>query len=351
MVTEAPAQQAPRAKVNVDARGGVHLPAMTVPFSNLASLQALTAFVERQKFNKIYEGMSALPVTQQRQLFDDYFKPIVKRVNLLYPVDTVRQTMAGVETEIYTPKEGVAARNGKRVLINLHGGGFIFGAGSMSALESIPLASVEKIKIVSIDYRLGPENQYPAASEDVAAVYKELLKSYLPRNIGIYGCSAGGLLTAEVVAWIQKEKLPAPGAVGIFCAAAAGWTAGDSDSLALPLSGFTTSPDYGAPPHPEVGNAPYFKDADLSDPLVLPIRSATVLAKFPPTLIITSTRDPALSPAVYTHTRLTQLGVDAQLNVWEGLFHGFFATDPDLPESKEVWHTVSTFFDKHLGSN
>jgi epsilon-lactone hydrolase len=73
------------------------------------------------------------------------------------------------------------------------------------------------------------------------------------------------------------------------------------------------------------------------------------MAKFPPTLIVTSTRDGAMSPAVFTHTQLVKLGVDAELHVWEGLVHGFFTSQPNLPESREVWDVVIRFFDKHLG--
>jgi monoterpene epsilon-lactone hydrolase len=73
------------------------------------------------------------------------------------------------------------------------------------------------------------------------------------------------------------------------------------------------------------------------------------LTRFPPTLIITSTRDTALSSAVYTHSQLVKLGIDAELHVWEGVLHAFFTTNPDLPETREAWEVVTKFFDKHLG--
>ena len=159
-----------------------------------------------------------------------------------------------------------------------------------------------------------------------------------------------GVLTGEATAWIAKENLPAPAAIGIFCGSAAGWIGGDYGTIGLPLEGVNSSPKYSAPPHPSVGNVAYFSDADFNDPLVEPIRSQAVLAKFPPTLIITSTRDTALSAAVYSHTQLVKLGVDAELHVWEGMLHGFFTYQPDVPESKEVWDVVTKFFDNHLGT-
>jgi acetyl esterase/lipase len=62
--------------------------------------------------------------------------------------------------------------------------------------------------------------------------FRQLLKHYPPRNIGIYGCSSGGMLTAEAVAWFQKEKLPRPGAIGLFCSS----TNGLADSPLAPIS-------------------------------------------------------------------------------------------------------------------
>jgi acetyl esterase/lipase len=330
--------------VTVDPDGAVHVPALTVPFSSFASPEFKTSFL----YYLSHPWPKTASIDAFRAAVAAYNQPYLDRAKQLYPVTSTSQTIGGVPTDVILPVGGVSPRNRDRVLINLHGGGFMFGAGIIGALESIPVASLGRIKVVTVDYRQGPENKFPAASEDVAAVYRALLKTYKPRNIGIYGCSAGGMLTAEAVAWFQKENLPMPGAVGIFCASAGGWSGGDSAIVAPVLDGVPASPGSLAPPHPSVGNVPYFSDADFDDPLVAPIRSPAVLAKFPPTLVITATRDFALSPAVHTHATLVKLGVDADLHVWEGLDHSFF-TNPDLPESREVWDVVVKFFDRRLG--
>ena len=105
--------------------------------------------------------------------------------------------MGGIVVDVVTPAEGIAPENADRVLINLHGGGFVTGARSASLVESVPMAALMRIKVISVDYRMGPEHQFPAASEDVAAVYRDLLKQYDADHIGLYGCSAGGLLAAR----------------------------------------------------------------------------------------------------------------------------------------------------------
>ncbi len=74
-----------------------------------------------------------------------------------------------------------------------------------------------------------------------------------------------------------------------------------------------------------------------------------VLAKFPPTLILTGTRDSSMSNALVTNMRLLDAGVDTQLLVLEGIGHGEFNTLPGTPEATQTFTQIWRFFDKHLG--
>src|SRR6202008_4755760 len=140
---------------------------------------------------------------------EKYTLPDVEAAKKRYPVDIAPKVIAGVKTRIITPKGG--EKNAARVLINLHGGAFNRCADGCALVESIPIASVGRFKVITVDYRQGPEHVFPAASEDVAAVYQELLKTYRPENVGVYGCSAGGALTAQFGAWVVAKGLPTPG--------------------------------------------------------------------------------------------------------------------------------------------
>src|SRR5256885_9278816 len=135
----------------------------------------------------------------------------------LFPVNIQEQTIGGVRCDVITPLE-TPDSNRNRVLINLPGGGFTSDSGSL--IEGVPIANLAKIKVVSVYYRLAPENPFPAAVDDVVAIYRELLKTYKPRNVGIFGTSAGAILTAEVTVRLKQLGLPLPGALGIFSALA-----------------------------------------------------------------------------------------------------------------------------------
>lgn len=252
-----------------------------------------------------------------------------------YPTDMEVRHIGGVYTEVFTPLDGVSEKNKDRVLINLHGGSFIGGERSGSHLESLPICSVGKIKVVSIDYRMAPEHQFPAGSDDVLSVYKDLLGSYKAEKIGIYGSSAGGLLTAQSLARFQTEGLPAPGGAAMLACGAYYWLDGDSGTTAS-LGENLYSSDL------------YFKGVEANNPLAFPGHSADFIRNFPPSLMIASTGDFALSSVIQTHSQLKRQGVETDLHIWEGLDHVFYFC-ADLVESLEVYEVVTEFFDGHLG--
>lgn len=334
------------APVRVDPDGTVHAPAMSVPVSGLLSPEAKAYMADHLR------QMQQPELLAQKNGVPVFMEPYLARQRILFPHDKTDTKLGGVHVYDYAPKSGVAAKNRNRVLINLHGGGFMGCFPGCAELESIPLTALGQIRVVAVDYRQGPEHRFPAASEDVAAVYRELLKTYPAQNIGIYGCSAGGMLTGMSVAWFQAHGLPRPGAIGIFCAGAtlsSSGFGGDADFFTGPLGDARPPAPYPpAKPASDSSGLPYLAGASVKDPLVSPAVSDAVLGQFPPTLLITATRGFELSSAVYTHTQLVRLGVEAELHVWEGLFHGFFY-NADVPESRQAYDVMLKFFDKRLG--
>jgi acetyl esterase/lipase len=327
----------------IEADGTVVVPSYRLPPSPYMSPEARKALpraVSEDGDNSWAEKMTNGTASVQRHTTTQ--NPTwIQHIRDLYPVNTEEVTIAGIHAYRVIPLGGVPEHNRGKILINLSGGGFVSASAADGGLnESIPVAALARMEVVTLDYRQAPEAKFPAASEDVAAVFRSLLKTHQAKNIGIFGCSAGGLLTAQSLAWIDKEHLPMPAAAGIFCASADARWGGDSWSWQKPMLGLATPPS--------LDERFYYGDHDLADPLMSPMESLAILSRFPPTLFITGSRAPELSSAINTHRLLTKVGVDADLHVWDGMGHAFFG-NVDLPESKEAFDVMARFFQAHLG--
>jgi epsilon-lactone hydrolase len=277
---------------------------------------------------------------QRRAGTDAWRKRGSAEARKLFPANVEETMMAGVRTDIITPLEMPQANRG-RVLINLHGGGFNADSGSL--IEGVPIANLAKITVVSVYYRLAPENPFPAAVQDVVAVYKDLLKTYQPRNIGIFGTSAGASLSAETVAQLKKSGLPLPGAVGMFSIHPDYSRVADSQQI-FTLGGFDGGLKPMDPNHPP--DDAYVASTDRKDPILSPIFSD--LKGWPPSLLVTGTRDLLLSDTAMFHLALVKAGNDAQILVYEAMPHAFWYHF-QMPETREVLGLMAKFFDAKLG--
>ncbi len=301
-----------------------------------------TISLEAQKMLARVESDAAVPQTleERRTGTDKWQAGVGEQSKRLYPVNIASDIVAGIPVRVITPLT-IAADKRDRVLINLHGGGFNSDSGSLS--ETIPIANLSGIKVISVLYRLAPEHPFPAGLDDAVAVYKELLKTYRPEHIGIYGTSAGAILTAEVTVKLKQLKLPLPAATGIFSGLGDFSQVGDSIAL-FALNGFSGHLE---PPKPGERETEYFSaSTDPKDPVLSPLYAD--VTGFPPTLFISSGRDLLLSGTTILHRAYVRAGVDAQLVVFEALPHAFW-NNPALPESKEADQLMATFLAKHLG--
>ena len=328
--------------------GAVDVPAFSLPFSSYASQPARADMADKferlGRFNvALTEAMAAAggrhPILTLREVSDRIlFQPFLEAQRRRYAVAMTEERLGGVEVQVFSPEEGLDARNKDRVLVNLHGGGFMIGWPILSQVESIPISAAGRIKVISVNYRQFPEAMFPAATEDVAAVYQALLERHAPEEICVYGGSAGGMLAGQTMAWLRSHDLPPPAAIALLSASLDPVFLGDS---AYVTPGFGS---YIAAPTSEAIAMPYFSQADASDPHVSPMTSEETLAHFPPTLLVTSSRAAEMSAATASHLALLKAGADARLAVWDGLDHTFMY-NPALPESQDCYDMVVKFFE------
>ena len=92
----------------------------------------------------------------------------------------------------------------------------------------------------------------------------------------------------------------------------------------------------------------YFTGIDTNQFIVNPTLDEELLAKFPPTIFFTGTRDMAMSGAAYSHWKLLKVGVESDLLIFDGMYHGAM-TNPDFPEHRDGYKIAASFYDKHLG--
>lgn len=325
-----------------ETRDAVTVPTFTLPDSNQLSPEALAVLNRMDAARAPAEVNGHLD--RQRAFYGKWNDDRLAEMNRLFATRVARTKLGGVTVDVVDPAAGVSPRNRGRVLINVHGGAFMWGSGSGALVEAIPIAATMGVRVVTVDYRLAPEHRYPAASEDVAAVYRALLRTYHAANIGIYGCSAGGVITAQVTAWLPAHGMPRPGAIGTFCGTGAPYS-GDSPYLSAAIG---DGKPLASPRLPDMIPSAYMAGVPDSDAVAYPLLYAGAIKAMPPTLLLAGGRDFAASALTLAHRKLAAAGVDSELYLFDGLPHAFFMW-PDMPESTEAYRLIARFFDRHLG--
>jgi epsilon-lactone hydrolase len=250
--------------------------------------------------------------------------------------------IGGVKAFIVTPKT-LPEANRNRLLVHVHGGGYVFAPGEAALPEAVMIAGFGGFKVISVDYRMPPDFPYPAAMDDAMAVWKAAVTMADPKNMAILGTSTGGGMTLAMVLRAKAEGLPLPAAI----APGTPWSdltdTGDTyrsnewlDNILVSWDGW-------------LGRAAklYAAGHDLRDPQLSPIYGD--FHGFPPTILTSGTRDLFLSNTVRTHRKLRRAGVEAELNVYEGQSHAQYMGNVDAPETREAFTDIARFFDAHLG--
>lgn len=330
----------PQRTPHVCANGDVTTGSLRIPYSSFASDEARRTFLTGLQPPP---PESANDITALREHFVAFNDWLRDQMLATFDVTIEATSIGGVRVQRVSPTK---RRDGDcRVLVNLHGGAFMWGSGSGALVEAIPIAATSGLPVIAVDYRLAPEHRFPAASDDVQRVYEALLTTTAADSIGFYGCSAGAILAAQSVAQCLRSGLPAPGSIAMLGGTGL-FPAGDSSVTAPALCG-EAAPLRDDAPVPAL--LPYFDGVALDDPHVMPGLDPHLVSRLPPSLLIAGSRDFALSSMTTMHRRLLSQRVHAELVVFDGLWHAFHIF-PHLPESREVYGLLGDFFHRTLAT-
>jgi acetyl esterase/lipase len=261
--------------------------------------------------------------------------------------DRVAELAVGVElidvdgVRVYEIVPHDFADDDTRVFLEIHGGGFVMGGGDCCRIMALSSLRQSGVRMWAVDYRMPPDDPYPAALDDCMTVYRALLRAHRAEDIIVGGGSAGGNLAAALVLRARDEGLALPAAAVLLTPAVDLTDAGDSFATNAGLDPVLR------PSSTAAFTALYAGGHDLTDPHVSPL-FGDFSKGFSPSILTTGTRDLFLSNTVRLHRMLRNAGVEADLHVQEAAGHGgFFGM---APEDDELAELVRGFVDAHWPS-
>lgn len=227
-----------------------------------------------------------------------------------------------------------------RVLLYLHGGGYVVGNINDYKMICGQMADILKTNLLIPEYRLAPENPFPAAVEDVKAVYRWLLEQgFQPANIVIAGDSAGGGLGLAAVLSLRDDGNPLPAAVVCLSPWADLTLHGESHQAKAGKEAMLTSEGL------REWAAHYAGAESPTHPLISPVYAD--FRGFPPLLIQVGSEEILLDDARMVAEKARAAGVDVTLNIWQGMWHVWQMLSEFVPESKAAVEEIGRFLDSH----
>ncbi len=326
-----------------EAREGVRIEARMVPFPGSISPQArahLASLVDPDGFPFLLHQES--PAADDTAGWAEAKEAVSGMIaHMLAPmvaecrsqVETI--DLAGTVTYLATPADAGAD---DRAYLDIHGGGLVHGGGEPCRLGARIQADRLGVRCYAVDYRMPPEQPYPASLDDCVAVYRALLDRYAPENIVVGGGSAGGNLAAALVLRARDEGLPMPAALVLITPELDLTESGDSFETNRMVDVMLPAPLMGT-------NLLYAAGQDLAHPYLSPL-FGDFSKGFPATFLQAGTRDLFLSNTVRMHRALRRAGIPVELHVFEGMPHGGFM---NAPEDAELNAEVRRFVDESWG--
>ena len=229
-----------------------------------------------------------------------------------------------------------------KLLVYTHGGAYALFSASSTLVCAVPVAAETGYRILSIDYTLAPQAKFQTITDQVISVFEAIYRKHQPKDVALYGDSAGGGMAAGTVLKMRDRGLDLPAAVILWSPWSDITEVGDTYQtlreadpvLNYPLALKNAAGAY-APPE------------DQKHPYVSPVYG-DYSKGFPPTLIQAGTKETFLSNAIRHYQAFDQAGIPVKLDLYEGMWHVFQAFPWWLPESKLARQKVGRFLKQNL---
>lgn len=314
----------------------LHVPARHIPVPTSISAEA-QAMLAIGYVGPVPEHPALGDLEGWKTLIGEAEAFVLQMVGDLPTVDAEVEELDIGGATVFDIRPADVAPDDRRVYLEVHGGGFIQDGGDICKSRGISTAAERGARVWAVDYRMPPDHPYPVPLEDCVAAYRGLLEQRRPEEIIVGGPSAGGNLAAALLLRARDEGLPMPAAAVIFSPCSDLTEA--SDTLATNMGIDTVlrgdlTPQY----------LLYANGHDLAHPYLSPVYGDFSMG-FPPTMLISGTRDVLLSDTVRLHRAIRRGGVPAELHVWEAAGHAMFLGM--APEDRERAAEVRRFVDEH----
>jgi len=296
--------------------------------------------VASQQLQMIVEALRARPDSAELSIQDQRaaFQELASQFQPAQDVRCEPVDAGGIPAEwITTPEAGH-----ERAIYYLHGGGYVMGSIGTHRDMISRLSRAARARALAIDYRLAPENPFPAAVEDSASAYRWLISTGVdPARLVIAGDSAGGGLTMATLVALRDAGDPLPAAAVCL-------------SPWVDLEGVGESMTTRAEVDPMVQRESllqsakaYLRDADPRTPLAAPLYAD--LSGLPPLLIQVGTAETLLDDSTRLAERARAAGVEVILELWDDMIHVWQFCAAMLPEGQQAIDRIGEFVRKHTG--
>lgn len=250
-----------------------------------------------------------------------------------YQLDKIEQM--NFEMELLKPENSTK----ELIILQLHGGGYIGPMKNIYRSFAVMYSKAAKgAEVLTIDYRVAPEDTYPAALKDAISAYEWILEQgYSSDQIIVAGDSAGGGLSLSLCLYLRDHNLSMPKGIVTMSA----WTDLTCEGESY-TSQYEIDPLFGNTKDSMLFDSAYIGENDPRTPYISPLFGA--YQGFPPILMQVGSYEMMLSDTLEVAEKIKNQGGKVRLSVYEGMFHVFQMSLNLIPESKQAWQEVRQFF-------